>query len=105
MRLLVLLLGFTCLGLGTTQAMASPPGQGHGHLPPGLEKKVARGDTLPPGWQKKLQVGGVLDRDVYRHGVIIGSSRHDGIVDLRVDDRIIRLVEDSREIVDILRSY
>jgi len=24
-------------------------------LPPGLQKKVARGGTLPPGWQKKLQ--------------------------------------------------
>ncbi len=24
-------------------------------LPPGLAKKVARGDRLPPGWQKKLQ--------------------------------------------------
>ena len=25
------------------------------HLPPGLEKKLARGKALPPGWQKKLQ--------------------------------------------------
>lgn len=24
-------------------------------LPPGLQKKVARGGTLPPGWQKKVQ--------------------------------------------------
>jgi hypothetical protein len=24
-------------------------------LPPGLQKKVARGNPLPPGWQKKLQ--------------------------------------------------
>ena len=24
-------------------------------LPPGLEKKLARGGTLPPGWQKKVQ--------------------------------------------------
>lgn len=24
-------------------------------LPPGLEKKVARGGVLPPGWQKKVQ--------------------------------------------------
>lgn len=24
-------------------------------LPPGLQKKVARGKPLPPGWQKKLQ--------------------------------------------------
>jgi hypothetical protein len=24
-------------------------------LPPGLQKKLARGKSLPPGWQKKLQ--------------------------------------------------
>jgi hypothetical protein len=24
-------------------------------LPPGLQKKLARGEPLPPGWQKKLQ--------------------------------------------------
>ena len=29
---------------------AHPPG-----LPPGLQKKLARGKPLPPGWQKKLQ--------------------------------------------------
>ena len=25
------------------------------NLPPGLQKKVARGGQLPPGWQKKMQ--------------------------------------------------
>jgi hypothetical protein len=25
------------------------------NLPPGLQKKIARGKPLPPGWQKKLQ--------------------------------------------------
>ena len=25
------------------------------NLPPGLQKKVARGGSLPPGWQKKLE--------------------------------------------------
>jgi hypothetical protein len=27
----------------------------HRSLPPGLQKKVARGGSLPPGWQKKMQ--------------------------------------------------
>ncbi len=27
----------------------------HRNLPPGLQKKVARGGQLPPGWQKKMQ--------------------------------------------------
>lgn len=25
------------------------------NLPPGLQKKVARGGSLPPGWEKKMQ--------------------------------------------------
>ena len=25
------------------------------NLPPGLQKKVARGGQLPPGWQKKFE--------------------------------------------------
>jgi len=35
-------------------------------LPPGLQKKLARGGALPPGWQKKYAVGQVLPVDVYR---------------------------------------
>jgi hypothetical protein len=66
------------------------------NLPPGLQKKVARGKPLPPGWQKKLQpfpVGierqlGPLPRG-YRRGVVDGhavivDSRTDVIVDVAV---------------------
>src|SRR5688572_3496248 len=38
----------------------------HGkQLPPGLQKKVARGGQLPPGWQKKLARGEVMAPDIY----------------------------------------
>ena len=46
------------------------------NLPPGLQKKLARGGTLPPGWQKKMEpFPAVLERDLvilpggYRRGV------------------------------------
>ena len=51
------------------------------NLPPGLQKKLARGGTLPPGWQKKMQpFPAQLDRDLgplpggYRRGVIDGHA-------------------------------
>lgn len=51
------------------------------NLPPGLQKKLARGGTLPPGWQKKMEpFPAVLERDLvvlsggYRRGVIEGHA-------------------------------
>ncbi|WP_317932897.1 hypothetical protein [Halioxenophilus sp. WMMB6] len=70
-------------------------------LPPGLAKKAAAGQPLPPGWQKKLVVGHRLDRDIYRHGdVIVADDR--GLVTVRIEGKLVRLVENTLEIVDIL---
>ena len=65
-------------------------------LPPGLQKKVARGGQLPPGWQKKMQPFpteverhlGPLPRDCGR-GVIDGhaviySTRSHAVIDVAV---------------------
>jgi hypothetical protein len=65
-------------------------------LPPGLQKKVARGRPLPPGWQKKFEPFPValerqlppLPRD-HRRGVIDGhaviyNSRTNVIIDAAV---------------------
>jgi hypothetical protein len=50
-------------------------------LPPGLQKKVARGGELPPGWKKKMQpFPADLDRRLeplprgYNRGVIDGHA-------------------------------
>jgi len=50
-------------------------------LPPGLQKKVARGGQLPPGWKKKMQAFPAdLDRRLeplpkgYSRGVIDGHA-------------------------------
>jgi len=66
------------------------------NLPPGLQKKVARGGQLPPGWQKKFEPFPVvvehrlpvLPPD-YRRGVIDGhaviyNTRSHVIVDVAV---------------------
>ena len=51
------------------------------NLPPGLQKKVARGGQLPPGWQKKFEPFPVaIERrlmplpDGYRRGVVDGHA-------------------------------
>jgi len=66
------------------------------HLPPGLQKKVARGGQLPPGWQKKFEpFPVVIEHQLpslppgYGRGVIDGraviyNSRTNVIVDMAV---------------------
>lgn len=78
-------------------------------LPRGLEKKYQRTGELPPGWQKKINRGEILPVDIYNYG-------HQLPVDLRrslplgpvgskvieVEGKVIRLMENTREIIDIL---
>ncbi|GEM_PF-338151 len=88
---------------------SGPPPHAQGKdLPPGLKKKVAQGKPLPPGWQKKLTRGKRMPDDIfaYHHRLppeLYGRlPRIDGIVDIRVEGKVIRLLEATREIVDIL---
>ncbi|WP_207063574.1 hypothetical protein [Motiliproteus sp. SC1-56] len=69
-------------------------------LPPGLQKKEQRGQALPPGWQKKLSRGDVLDEDIYRESTVIKDDK--GLVTIRVEGKLIKVIENTREIVEIL---
>lgn len=71
-------------------------------LPPGLQKKVANGESLPPGWQKKLRRGDILSRDIYDRGRVVVPVDDKGIVSVQIDGTIFRLYRDTREIIDIL---
>ena len=78
-------------------------------LPPGLQKKVDRGGELPPGWQKKLEVGETLDPEVAEQANSLPEEIlkrfpqvEEGIEILEVGGEIIKVVEDSLEIIDIL---
>ena len=73
----------------------------HKQLPPGLQKKLDRGQSLPPGWQKKLARGEVLDIRVYRSAqVIIPIDRH-GVVSILFEGKVVRLIEATRVILDV----
>ena len=78
------------------------------NLPPGLQKKVARGKELPPGWQKKVAPGDSLDYQVYRQGLNLPEEilrrlpqQPVGSEIIQVDDRIIRLNSATRTILDV----
>tara|TARA_R110001599_G_scaffold82358_2_gene221732 strand:+ start:5117 stop:5425 length:309 start_codon:yes stop_codon:yes gene_type:complete len=89
----------SALLLVTTPALAKQEGK---PLPPGLQKKVEEGRSLPPGWQKKLAVGHHLERDVYNHGRIIQPIDDYGYVTVEIEDRRLRLLAATLEIIEIL---
>ncbi len=82
--------------------------QSNKSLPPGLQKKVARGKSLPPGWQKKLAPGQSLDYQVYRQGESLPDMLLQrlppssvGSEILQVENKIIRLNSATRTILDV----
>lgn len=91
------------LSFGLSLAEAKPDKEKS--LPPGLQKKIERGDELPPGWQKKLTVGESLDEVVYQSAEVIVPIDDHGMVTIEVEERLVKLVEASREIVEILESH
>ena len=80
----------------------------HRDLPPGLQKKAARGKPLPPGWQKKLEPGHSLEYHVYRQGESLPEDLLKrlppppvGSEILQVDEKIILLNSTTRTILDL----
>ena len=71
-------------------------------LPYGLQKKLEKGQSLPPGWEKKLKVGYHLEKDIYRQGAIVVPLDSKGLLTIRLEGKLVRLVEATREIVEIL---
>ena len=84
------------------QHSAPPAQQSASSLPYGLQKKLQKGQSLPPGWQKKVYVGSVLDARIYSHGEIVVPLDRHGLVTIRVEGKLIRLYQASREIAEIL---
>ena len=77
-------------------------------LPPGLKKKLERGGELPPGWQKKVARGEVLDEDLYRQSTLLPEdllsrlpTDTDGTELRLLGDRVLRIIDDTRAILDV----
>jgi len=91
--------------------------EGHGRdkakkkkkLPPGLKKKLERGGELPPGWQKKLARGEVLDDELYAASLPLPQDLLErlgngaaGTEVRRIEDEVVRVIEATGVIVDVL---
>jgi len=71
-------------------------------LPQGLQMKLDRGGSLPPGWERKLSRGETLEERIYRQSEIAIPVDSDGLLTVRIEGKLIRLVEATREIIDIV---
>jgi len=71
-------------------------------LPQGLQMKLDRGGSLPPGWQKKLVRGEILGEPIYSHSEIVIPLDSNGLLTVRVEGKLIQLIEATREIVEIV---
>ncbi len=80
-------------------------------LPPGLQKKVARGGQLPPGWQKNVARGEALDGDLYDSSIDLPSdiidilpAGPDGTSIRQIEDRVVRVMDATGVILDVLKG-
>ncbi len=85
-------------------------------LPPGQKKRLKSGKGLSPGWQKKLAAGEVLSESDYQHSAPVSWESvteyhyhypplqpHEELV--RIEGKIIRLMRNTREIIEVLESF
>lgn len=64
----------------------------YGGLPPGLEKRVERGQSLPPGWRKKSGMYGYGYEDAY----------YDEYEPEYIEDKVVRIIRDLRDLTSSL---
>ena len=78
------------------------------NLPPGLRKNLERGKALPPGWQKKVAAGQVMDAGwlgmmtPVSYDYFPKVQRTPGTRMYYHDNRLIRINEETRVILDVI---
>ncbi|MBF0503013.1 MAG: hypothetical protein HQM09_22955 [Candidatus Riflebacteria bacterium] len=92
-----------------TELVYEPPQEHQRVLPPGLAKKIHHGKALPPGWQRKLAVGEVMPEEIYYyarplpvHIIECLPPQPEGTCLLAVSGKIVRLLQASMTIIDVL---
>ena len=81
-------------------------------LPPGLAKKVERGEQLPPGWQKKCVPGEIMPVEVFEKChplpselVVKLPAPPAGTVTVTISGQVVRLIRATREILDVFNVH
>jgi len=105
-----LLVIIACLAIVIPAAAKNDKQKKQKTLPPGLEKKIARGSELPPGWQKKIAKGEVLDTDLFDKAERIPNKPTKNYPNtkntelLKLEEKILRIEKDTREILEIFAA-
>ena len=102
MKLKDIVLFTVLVGMFTSPAFAKKEKDKDKPLPQGLQKKLERGGELPPGWQKKLVKGAILEQPVYSQSQVVIPVDSGGLLTVRVEGKLIKLIEATREIVEIV---
>lgn len=76
----------------SSAAYADPPHRGG--LPPGLQKKIERGQSLPPGWQKK---SGAYEYGYYEEPYY-DEPYSDQYEPEPLEDKVVRIIRDVRDL-------
>ena len=78
---------------------AGPPH--HGGLPPGLQKKLERGERLPPGWSRRAAVYGYGYGETGYGQDAFAESYSDQYEPEYVEDTVYRMIKDARDLINI----
>lgn len=77
-------------------------------LPPGLQKKIARGKPLPPGWAKKLRIGERFPSEYQEYVEPVSVTIIKRLPPIRpteeivrVQDKIVKMVKATKLIIDV----
>jgi hypothetical protein len=88
------------------------PGKKSKPLPPGLQKKLARGGSLPPGWQKKIAKSEIMPVEVFKEChplppevVVKLPAPPVGVITVTIEGKIVRLLEATHEILDVFEVW
>ena len=78
------------------------------NLPPGLRMNLERGKPLPPGWQKKMAAGNTIEAEWLKlmapvsYDYFPNIKREPGTRMYYHDNRLIRVSEETRIILDVI---
>lgn len=70
-------------------------------LPLSVQEEINAVKPLPLDWQKKVAVGQVLDVNVYNNATVI--LKDNGVETISVDGQILRVLQNTHEVLEILQ--
>jgi hypothetical protein len=78
----------------------------------GMQKRLEKGKGLPPGWQKKLVRGHPIPAEVWSWHEPLPSEvlrrlppQPEGVITVRIDNEIVRVVAATQVLLDVFGLY